>query len=171
MMIVNLNALKEECRMKMNNKELTASLEKFGLKASEQPETKQLLTKFSLNGYEYPMFIRQLTGGNLLQVLTFIPCTIEKDALFDLGRLLHMVNKELDMPGFCCDEESKTVFYRVVVPCVNGQVDETLFHAFLNVTKHVCEMFGTIIQAIAVKAMSLDEMMTKAKELQSSGKK
>ena len=157
--------------MKMDNKELTASLEKFGLKASEQPETKQLLTKFSINGFEYPMFIRQLTGGNLLQVLTFIPCTIEKDALFDLSRLLHMVNKELDMPGFCCDEESKTVFYRVVVPCVNGQVDETLFHAFLNVTKHVCEMFGTIVQAIAVKAMSLDEMMSKAKELQAAGKK
>lgn len=157
--------------MKMDNKELTASLEKFGLKASEQPETKQLLTKFSINGFEYPMFIRQLTGGNLLQVLTFIPCTIEKDALFDLSRLLHMVNKELDMPGFCCDEESKTVFYRVVVPCVNGQVDETLFHAFLNVTKHVCEMFGTIVQAIAVKAMSLDEMMSKAKELQATGKK
>jgi|AMWB02.1.fsa_nt_gi hypothetical protein len=157
--------------MKMDNKELTASLEKFGLKASEQPETKQLLTKFSINGFEYPMFIRQLTGGNLLQVLTFIPCTIEKDALFDLSRLLHMINKELDMPGFCCDEESKTVFYRVVVPCVNGQVDEPLFHAFLNVTKHVCEMFGTIVQAIAVKAMSLDEMMSKAKELQASGKK
>lgn len=155
----------------MDNKELTASLEKFGLKASEQPETKQLLTKFSINGFEYPMFIRQLTGGNLLQVLTFIPCTIEKDALFDLSRLLHMINKELDMPGFCCDEESKTVFYRVVVPCVNGQVDEPLFHAFLNVTKHVCEMFGTIVQAIAVKAMSLDEMMSKAKELQASGKK
>jgi hypothetical protein len=157
--------------MKMDNKELTASLEKFGLKASEQPETKQLLTKFSINGFEYPMFIRQLTGGNLLQVLTFIPCTIENEALFDLSRLLHMINKELDMPGFCCDEESKTVFYRVVVPCVNGQVDEPLFHAFLNVTKHVCEMFGTIVQAIAVKAMSLDEMMSKAKELQASGKK
>ena len=157
--------------MKMDNKELTASLEKFGLKASEQPETKQLLTKFSINGFEYPMFIRQLTGGNLLQVLTFIPCTIEKEALFDLSRLLHMINKELDMPGFCCDEESKTVFYRVVVPCVNGQVDENLLHAFLNVTKHVCEMFGTIVQAIAVKAMSLEEMMSKAKELQASGKK
>jgi hypothetical protein len=157
--------------MKMDNKELTASLEKFGLKASEQPETKQLLTKFSINGFEYPMFIRQLTGGNLLQVLTFIPCTIENEALFDLSRLLHMINKELDMPGFCCDEESKTVFYRVVVPCVNGQVDEPLFHAFLNVTKHVCEMFGTIVQAIAVKAMSLDEMMSKAKELQAAGKK
>jgi hypothetical protein len=157
--------------MKMDNKELTASLEKFGLKASEQPETKQLLTKFSINGFEYPMFIRQLTGGNLLQVLTFVPCTIENDALFDLSRLLHMINKELDMPGFCCDEESKTVFYRVVVPCVNGQVDEPLFHAYLNVTKHVCEMFGTIVQAIAVKAMSLDEMMSKAKELQASGKK
>ena len=157
--------------MNMNNKELIASLSKFGLKGAEQPETKQLLAKFDLGGFEYPIFIRQLTGGNLLQVLTFVPCTIEKNAFFDLSRLLHMINKELDMPGFCCDEDSKTVFYRVIVPCVNGQVDETLFHAYLNVSRHVCEMFGTIVQAIAVKAMTLDEMMSKAKDLQAAGKK
>lgn len=157
--------------MKLNNKELIASLEKYGLQASEQKETKQLLAKFSLNGFDYPMFVRQLDGNNLLQVLTFVPCSIDKNALFDLSRLLHMVNKELDMPGFCCDEESNTVFYRVIVPCVNGQVDEGLLHAYLNVTQNVCQMFGPIIQAIAVKAMTLDEMMKKAKEMQTAEKK
>ena len=157
--------------MKLNNVELVASLGKFGLKATEQNETKQLLTKFSQNGYEYPMFIRQLNGGNLLQVLTFIPCSVESDAFVDLGRLLHMINKELDMPGFCCDEDSKTVFYRTVIPCINGQVDEPLFHAYLSTTQHVCEMFGTIVQAVAIKAMTLDEMMSKAKEMQPAKKK
>jgi hypothetical protein len=157
--------------MKLTNSELVNSLSKFGLKATEQPESKQLLTTFSQGGYDYPTFIRQLDGGNLLQVLTFVPCSIDKEAFADLSRLLHMINKELDMPGFCCDEESNTVFYRIVIPCINGQIDEPLFHAYLNTTQHVCEMFGTIVQAIAIKAMSLEEMMTKAKSMQALKKK
>lgn len=157
--------------MKLSNTELISSLDKFGLKASVQENTNQLLAKFSQNGYEYPMFVRQLNGGNLLQLLTFIPCTIDNEAFFDLSRLLHMINKELDMPGFCCDEETKTVFYRVVIPCINSQVDEPLLHAYLNTMQQVCGMFGTIVHAVAIKAMSLDEMMSKAKEMQPSKKK
>jgi hypothetical protein len=156
--------------MKLSNTELISSLDKFGLKASVQENTNQLLAKFSQNGYEYPTFIRQLNGGNLLQILTFIPCSIDNDAFYDISRLLHMINKELDMPGFCCDEETKTVFYRVVIPCINSQVDEPLFHAYLNTMQHVCGMFGTIVHAIAIKAMSLDEMMSKAKEMQLTNK-
>lgn len=157
--------------MKLSNTELIGSMEKFGLKAAVQENSNQLLAKFSHNGNEYPTFIRQLNGGNLLQLLTFVPCTIDADAYFDVSRLLHMINKELDMPGFCCDEETKTVFYRVVIPCINSQVDEPLFHAYLNTMQQVCGMFGTIVQAIAIKAMSLDDMMSKAKEMQSAQKK
>jgi hypothetical protein len=156
--------------MKLSNTELINSLEKFGLKASVQENTNQLLTKFSQNGYDYPIFIRQLNGGNLLQILTFVPCSIEPDAFYDVSRLLHMINKELDMPGFCCDEESKTIFYRVVIPCINSQVDEPLLHAYLNTMQYVCGMFGTIVHAVAIKAMSLEEMMTKAKEIQAAKK-
>jgi hypothetical protein len=100
-----------------------------------------------------------------MQVITFVPCTVEIDSSDDLGKLLHMINKELDMPGFCYDDDSKTVFYRLVVPCLNQKVDEELFHAYVNTSKQVCTMFGTIVQAIAVKAMSLKEMLDKAKEL------
>jgi hypothetical protein len=157
--------------MKLSNEELISSLDKFGLKASVQENSNQLLTKFSQSGHDYPIFVRQLNGGNLLQILMFIPCSINDEAFFDLSRLLHMINKELDMPGFCCDEDSKTVFYRVVIPCINSQVDEPLLHAYLNTMQQVCGMFGTIVHAIAIKAMTLDEMMTKAKEMKTESKK
>ena len=146
-------------------------MKKMGLSAEEQENSKQLMTKLKQNGAEFPMFIRQLDGGNLLQLITFVPCTIEKDALFDLSRLLHMINKELDMPGFCCDEDSQTVFYRLVIPTVSSEVDENLLQAYVNTTKEVCNMFGTIVQAIAVNAMTLEEMMKKATELQKTKKK
>ena len=157
--------------MKLANPELMTSMGKLGLTATEQEQTKQLVAKFSQGGVEYPMFVRQLSDGNLLQLLTFVPCSINKEAFADVSRLLHMINKELDMPGFCCDEDSKTVFYRTVIPCMNNQIDEPLFHAYLNTTQHVFNMFGTIVQAIAIKATTLDEIMKKANELQGEKKK
>jgi hypothetical protein len=157
--------------MKVNNKTLKESMDKIGLQAEEQEGSPQLMAKLSQNGTEYPMFVRQLDGGNLLQMLTFVPCTIEQESFFDLSRLLHMINKELDMPGFCCDEDSRTVFYRVVIPCLSNQIDENLLLAYINTTKEICGMFGTIVQAIAINAMSLNEMMEKATELQKVKKK
>jgi hypothetical protein len=152
--------------MELTNENLIEALDKLGLKVEVQEKTEQLHGTFSNNGYDYPIFVRQLEGGNLLQMLTFVPCTIEEKSSSDLNRLLHMINKELDMPGFCCDEESKTVFYRVVIPCMNKKIDEALFQAYFQATKHVCNMFGTIVHAIAVNAMTLEEMMSKAKEEQ-----
>jgi len=152
--------------MELTDQNLMSALEKLGAKASVQDKTNQIYTTFSHNGYEYPMFLRQLEGGNLLQMLTFVPCNIEEGASVDLNRLLHMINKELDMPGFCCDEDSKTVFYRVVIPCINKQVEEALFQAYYQATKHVCSMFGTIVHAIAINAMTLEEMMKNAQSEQ-----
>jgi len=152
--------------MELTNDNLIKALDKLGLKVEVQEKTDQLYGTFSNNGYDYPIFVRQLEGGNLLQMLTFVPCTIEEKSSVDLNRLLHMINKELDMPGFCVDEDSKTVFYRVVIPCIDKKIDEALFQAYFQATKHVCNMFGTIIHAISVNAMSLEEMMSKAKEEQ-----
>lgn len=156
--------------MELNEKALIESLEKIGIKGTLQEENNQIYASLSINGFDYPMFIRRLQGNHLMQVITFIPCTLEEGSSNDVGKLLHMINKELDMPGFCCDEDSKTVFYRLVVPCLNQKVDEELFHAYVSTTKQVCTMFGTIIQAIAVKAMTLQEMLSKAKELAATPK-
>jgi hypothetical protein len=156
--------------MNIDKKSLIDTLGSMGLKAEEQEGSTQLMAKLKENGNEYPMFVRQLEGGNLLQLMTFVPCTIEKDSFFDLSRLLHMLNKELDMPGFCCDEDSRTVFYRIVIPCLSKKIDENLLKAYISTTKEICGMFGTIVQAVAINAMTLEEMMQKAKELQKTAK-
>lgn len=156
--------------MELSEEAIVSSLEKIGVKATIQENYNQVVTNLSINGQDYPMFIRCLQGGNLMQMITFIPCTLEEGSGDEVGRLSHMINKELDMPGFCCDMDSKTVFYRLVIPCLKQKIDEELFHAYFNTTKQVCTMFGTIIHAVAVKAMSLEEMLEKAKELAAANK-
>jgi len=151
--------------MELGEQKLIEMLEKVEVKASFQEESQQLAATLSFHGSDYPMFIRELSDANLLQMIIFIPCTVQEESADDLARLLHMINKELDMPGFCWDEDSRTVFYRLIIPALQKNCDETLFQVYIETTKRVCSMFGTIIQAIAIGAMSLQEMMQKAQEL------
>lgn len=154
----------------MDGQAIVSALEKSGVKATIQDKSKQVVATLALQGYDYPMFVRELSGGNLLQMLTFVPCTVQKESALDLCRLLHMINKELDMPGFCWDEDSGTVFYRVIIPCLQPNAEETLIQVYLETTRRVCSMFGTIVQAVAVRAMTLEEMLRKAQELGSEKK-
>src|SRR5436853_6718427 len=94
-----------------------------------QADTQQVYTIFKINQKEYPLFLRVFDEGHLLQLLVFIPSHLEPNEQFSLGkqattpqtthslkdekqkditadsaRLLHLLNKELDVPGFGMDE-------------------------------------------------------------------
>ena len=154
--------------MKVNEHNLLQTLKTLKLDAKVQPETKQIYIIFEHEGSQFPLFIRELHEGELVQLLSFIPCTIEKEHLNDLGRLLHMLNKELDMPGFCLDETSSTVFYRLMMPTLKKEYQEEIFEALINTSQMVCKSFATVIEALATGAMTLAEILKKANELKST---
>jgi hypothetical protein len=154
--------------MKVNEHNLLQAIKKMNLDGKIQKETNQIYIVIKHEEKEFPLFIRELHDGELLQFLTFIPCYVEQSKLNDVSRFLHMLNKELDMPGFCLDETSMTVFYRLVLPTLNKELQEGSFEAFINTTTMVCKTFGTIIEALAIGAMSIDEILRKASELKTS---
>ena len=151
--------------MEIDSDALIAAFDKIGLKADLQPGAGQVLVKFSEHGFEYPMFVRVLDGGNLIQMLTFVPCNFDETTYFPVSRLLHMINKELDMPGFGCDEDSRTVFYRVIIPMLDKRMNENLLQVYAGTSRQVCKMFGAVVHAVAINAMPLDEVLKKAKEM------
>src|ERR1700722_19094980 len=81
-----------------------------------QQETNQIYMLYTIGGKEFPLFMRIFGDADLLQLLTFIPCHLHSNATNSLARLLHLLNKELDIPGFGMDEAAKFVFYRVMLP-------------------------------------------------------
>jgi hypothetical protein len=143
-------------------------MKKIHLDGKVQKETNQIYTVLTFEGKEFPLFIRELHEGELLQFLVFIPCYVEPAKASDVSRFLHMLNKELDMPGFCLDEASMTIFYRLILPTINKELQEGSFEAFINTTTMVCKTFGTIIEALAIGAMTLEEILRKASELKSA---
>lgn len=130
-----------------------------------QTETQQVYTILKISQKEYPLFLRILDEGHLLQLLVFIPCPIDKKDLCDLARLLHLLNKELDLPGFGLDEMAGAIFYRLMLPTHKKEIDQGLLFAFLKTIEYVCKTFANPIEAVASGQMTLDEILKKVQNM------
>lgn len=135
-----------------------------GLPAELQTETDQVVIVFKIGEREFPLFIRIFEGGELLQLLAFLPCNMKSTAVADTGRLLHLLNKELDIPGFGMDETSSVVFYRTMIPVQNQQIEEVILDAYLNSIQLVCKTFAAIIVAVAYGGTTFDDVLKKTRE-------
>lgn len=134
--------------------------------AEIQTDTQQVYTILKISEREYPLFLRIFDEGHLLQVLAFIPTPIEKEVIPDLARLLHILNKELDVPGFGMDEMAGVVFYRLMLPTPKKKIEGDLLIAFLKTVEQVCKMFAGPVEAVSQGLMTLEEILKKAQEMQ-----
>ena len=107
-------------------------MQKNKYEADIQSETQQVYTILKISQKEYPLFLRVFDDGHLLQMLAFIPCQLERNVVPDMARLLHLLNKELDVPGFGMDEMAGVVFYRLMLPTPSKKIDGELLLAFLK---------------------------------------
>lgn len=148
--------------LKLDN--ILAYLTKKGVQAQLQAETNQLVIIFKIGDREFPLFIRIFDNGELLQLLAFIPCNMKKKAFGETGRLLHLLNKELDIPGFGMDEDTSVVFYRCMIPIQKNQIEESLFEAYLNSIQLVCKSFSPVIASVAYGSATFEEILEKTRE-------
>lgn len=144
--------------------DLLGYFQKNKIDAHLQQQTNQLYILYKIGEQEFPVFIRIFEGGELLQLLAFIPCNIVPGALNDTARLLHLLNKELDVPGFGMDENAMVLFYRCMIPAQNQKVDEALLQAYLNSIQVICKTFAAVVVAVATGAATYDEVLKKAQQ-------
>lgn len=136
---------------------------KFEVK--RQPETNQLYILFKVQDQDYPLFLRVMDEGELLQLLAFMPITSDAKTVADLGRLLHLFNKEIDIPGFGMDESSNVIFYRIVLPAMDGKISGDIVAGYLNSLKVITETFYPVIAAVVTGAVTYADVVKKANEL------
>lgn len=129
-----------------------------------QTETNQIYLIFEINQRQFPLFFRILEGEDLLQLLVFMPCDTKEETNPDVARLLHLINKELDIPGFGMDEISGVIFYRVILHANKKKLDPSLLDAFLQSIQMLSETFFPVIAAVAHGAATFEEVLKKAKE-------
>lgn len=131
-----------------------------------QKETNQLYMLLKVEGHDFPVFIRIYDEGDLLQLILFIPCTIKAGAHAELGRLLHTLNKEIDIPGFGMDENAGVVFYRCMIPAFNKQIEEGLVEMFMQSLPLIAQSFTPVIITAATGNATYEQIMQKMEEMQ-----
>lgn len=129
-----------------------------------QTETQQIACVLRLAGRDFPLFIKTDESEKVLQVLIFIPCMIVPRASAEVGRLLHFLNKELELPGFGMDETAGVVFYRCVFPTSDGKLDTVLLDNLLASIPNVAQAFSPVIVA-AAGGKSFETMINQVRDL------
>ncbi len=134
-------------------------LKESNLQPEIQKETNQLFINFTMHQYEVPVFFVLHPVSHLIQMIAYLPYQLSEKTIGEMGRLLHLLNKELDMPGFGMDESEKLIFYRAVVPCLNKEIDKQLFNTYLGTTRVACDTFMHVIGLIASGNMTVDTLL------------
>lgn len=126
-----------------------------------QEETNQLILIHKIDKTDFPIFFRIFEGGELLQLISFVPCNLKRSSAADLARLLHLINKEIDFPGFGMDEKAGIIYLRLMLVAPDQQIEEKSIALTLRSIKNSCETFGPVISAVAAGAASYDEVLKK----------
>lgn len=150
--------------LQLNYAKIKKHLSTKGIESEMQAETNQLCAIQKIGEREYPLFFRIYDGDELLQLLAFLPCNTKPETVGDTARLLHMLNKEIDTPGFGMDENSHVVFYRCMIPAKNKEIDTKFFDAYLNATQLICQSFAPVVAAVSYGAATFEEIVKRSKE-------
>lgn len=140
---------------------LQENLSNKGFAVELQKETKQLYIIYKINDKEFPLFLRIFGEGELLQLIAFIPCEVKTSARGDIGRLLHRLNKELDIPGFGMDEQADLLFYRLMMPSIEKKIVEGHLHRYVASIEEILKNFSPVIAYVASGTGSYDDVQKK----------
>lgn len=152
--------------LKLNYTQLLPFFQKHELNAQIQTETNQIFAPLKVGEREFPFFVRTFDESGLLQLLVFLPCNVPAERVADMGRLLHMFNKELDVPGFGMDEVIGVVFFRCMLASHKQEIPESTVESYLTTFKTICQSFSPAVEALAAGAVTFDEMLAKANAAQ-----
>lgn len=136
-------------------------LKKKELNPSIQEDTQQVFVSFKIHDTDFPMFIKVIHDGDLIQILHFIPAHLDKNHASDVARLMHYLNKEMDLPGFGYDENNQMMFFRLLLPTHNKKVDSQLLLAFVNAARIANETFAPMIQNVNMGKTRFKEILQK----------
>ena len=150
--------------IKVDLKTLLKFLTDLNFDAKLQEDTKQIYVILKVSGREFPLFLRIFESSDLLQLLAFMPCQIKHGTHADLARLLHLINKELDIPGFGMDESAEVAFYRCMLPTPGKQIDKRLLETYVKSIELICESIAPPVIAVASGLATFSEILQKARE-------
>ena len=157
--------------MELTLNNLLQHLKEKNFDANLQAETNQVTLILKIGKQEFPLFFRIYENTELLQLLAFMPLTLQETTKFEMARVLHLLNKELDVPGFGMDEIAKLIFFRTMIPAPDQKISFTIIEKYLNSLQLICQNIFPIIYAVAAGSAKIDEVYKILKEVTEQQKK
>lgn len=139
---------------------LVSLFQEYGLDLVLEKHSSQLQTVLGIAGRSFPIFIQASEDLPKIEILTFFPFPLDQGQAADAGRLLHLLNNELKVPGLGLDEENGLVFFRTLTP-----LNPDYIRFLLQEIRQVCENYSDVIEAICVNRISFDELILQAQDL------
>jgi hypothetical protein len=87
--------------------------------------------------------------NHTLSLILFMPCSMRPKAPVEVARLLHLLNKEIDLPGFGMDETANVIFYRYVLLLPAQEIDGTLLKTVIDSLARLGPSFYPLISSVA----------------------
>ncbi len=142
----------------LNANSLIKFLNEKGFSPTFQPETNQTYITLKMCDLDVPIFIKITEDSPLLQIMAYLPFEVQHAAFGETARILHLLNMQLDMPGFGMDEKERLMFYRCVIPCLDNKVSTELFVTYLGTLRFAFETFMHIIGAISSGTTTIEDL-------------
>ncbi|ANH79141.1 YbjN domain-containing protein [Candidatus Chlamydia sanziniae] len=150
----------------LNQNSLSKFLKNSGMEPFLERESGLIYINIQANDVDLPLFFVIRNEGEILQFICYFPYQLYETHKESTARLLHLLNRDIDIPGFGMDEEQGLIFYRLVLPCLQSKVHEMLLHIYIDTIKLVCDSFSHAIGLISSGNMNLDQLKQQAQQEQ-----
>ena len=101
-------------------------------------------------------------GDHLLQFVSSLPFQLNASVAGDTARMVLLVNKVIELPGFGMSEIDGSLYYQHVHVCRKGYFEDETVGQLLSSILHYVDDFAPVVEEIAVGAKSfgavVDEM-------------
>ncbi|QXE27202.1 YbjN domain-containing protein [Chlamydia buteonis] len=148
----------------LNQNNLSKYLTHAGLEPLLERESGLTYINIQAEDHELPLFFVIRNEGEILQMICYFPYQLYDNQREATARLLHLLNRDVDIPGFGMDEEQGLIFYRLVIPCLQGEINEILLRVYIDTIRLVCDSFSHSIGLISSGNMNLDELKKQARK-------
>lgn len=142
----------------LTEKNLIQFLSKHSLNPLFEKESNLPYILIKIYQNELPLFFSIRNNGEVLQLIIYLPYKIISAHLNDTSRLLHILNKDLDLPGFNLDEDEGLIFYRLVMPCIDKKLNTKILLAYINSIQLVCDSFSQAIGLVASGQLDIETL-------------
>lgn len=106
-----------------------------------------------------------------LQFIVTLPFFVKDEKIFEISRLILLLNKGIELPGFELSEVDHLIYYRYALIVPEDDLDERILLSLIGMIQLLLEAFTEIFEAVATSGLTFREVAIKAQLLLESHKK